>query len=245
MLQKLSDQIRACYERAAEAKRKAETTTDPDLKADLLEVDQRWLALARSYAFTDGLGDFTAAMSEWQQKADQTPGTALYDALRLQEISTLLIQDNAIEAVYGRLLDVLISLMSSAINSMQELDPERGQLRLLAWRGFHPESAAYWEWVHLDAASTCGQALSSGGRVIVSDIEACEWMAGTADLNAYRGSGIRAVGFLGFARSSFCRPMHLLRSVMLDRQLAHAFSEEGLLGTPCDRACGSRCRRRA
>ena len=55
---------------------------DPDLKADFLEREERWLVLARSYAFTDSLGDFTAAMSERQQKVDQTPDTALYDALR-------------------------------------------------------------------------------------------------------------------------------------------------------------------
>ena len=83
--------------------------------------------------------------------------------------------------------------MSSDMGSMQELDPERGDLRLLAWRGLHPESAAFWEWVRFDSASTCGQALSSGHRVIVSDIEACDWMAGTADLDGYRRSGIRAV----------------------------------------------------
>jgi hypothetical protein len=69
MLQKLSEQIQSCYERAAEAKRKAEATTDQRLKTDF-EMEARWLGLARSYAFTDGLGDFTAEMSQRRQKAD-------------------------------------------------------------------------------------------------------------------------------------------------------------------------------
>jgi len=53
VLQKLSEQIRACYERAAEAHGKAEESADPALKADFLALEQRWLVLARSYAFTD------------------------------------------------------------------------------------------------------------------------------------------------------------------------------------------------
>lgn len=61
MLQELSEQIRACHERAVEARRKAETALNPALKADFLEMEKRWLALARSYAFTERLQDFTAA----------------------------------------------------------------------------------------------------------------------------------------------------------------------------------------
>jgi PAS domain S-box-containing protein len=193
MLQKLSEQIRACHERAAEAKRKAEESADATLKADYLRMEERWLFLASSYSFTDSLGDFTAAMSESLQKADALTQGGLDDAAYLQQISTLLIREGNIEALYERLLDIVISLMSADMGSMQVLAPERGELWLLAWRGFHPESAAFWEWVRLDSASTCGQALSSGHRILVSDIEACDWMAGTADLDAYRRSGIRAV----------------------------------------------------
>jgi PAS domain S-box-containing protein len=113
--------------------------------------------------------------------------------LQLQQISTSLISVGNIEAFYDRLLDAAISLMSADVGSMQVFHPERGELRLLAEKGFHPQSAAYWEWVRLDAASTCGMALSAGCRVIVPDIETCEDMVGTGDLHAYRRSDIRAV----------------------------------------------------
>ena len=76
---------------------------------------------------------------------------------------------------------------------MQVRLPERGELRLLAWTGFHPDSAAFWEWVRLDAASTCGAALGLVERVVVRDVETCGFMAGTKDLAAYRRSSIRAV----------------------------------------------------
>jgi hypothetical protein len=78
------------------------------------------------------------------------------------------------------------------MGSMQVFHPERGELRQLAERGFHPESASHWQWVRLESGSTCGMALLAGGRVVVPDIETCEAMAGTGDLTAYRRSAIRA-----------------------------------------------------
>jgi PAS domain S-box-containing protein len=114
-------------------------------------------------------------------------------SLRLQEISTLLIQDGSLDSFYKRLLDTAVDLMSADMGSLQTFHRELGELRLLAWRGFHPESAAFWERVHLDSASTCGMALSKACRIIVSDTEACGFMAGTGDLDAYRRSKIRAV----------------------------------------------------
>ena len=115
------------------------------------------------------------------------------ETLRLQQISTLLIQENNVKTLYDRVLEAAIGLMSADCGSMQTFDPERDELRLLAHEGFHPESAKFWEWVHLDAASTCGMALSSGTRVVVPDVEACEFMQGSADLESYRLSRIRAV----------------------------------------------------
>src|SRR5215471_10062050 len=99
-------------------------------------------------------------------------------ALRLQQISTLLIREGSNGALYGHVLDAAIYLMSADMGSMQVFHPERGELRLLAERGFHPESATYWQWVRLDSGSTCGMALSAGCRVIVPDIEAHEAMVG-------------------------------------------------------------------
>jgi hypothetical protein len=55
MFQKLSEQITACYERAAEARRQADMAADPELRADHLNMEKRWLALARSYQFTESL----------------------------------------------------------------------------------------------------------------------------------------------------------------------------------------------
>ena len=69
-------------------------------------------------------------------------------SLRLQEISTLLIQEGNLDALYERVLDAAICLMSADVGSMQKYDPEQDQLRLLASRGFNPESIAFWDRVY-------------------------------------------------------------------------------------------------
>ena len=112
---------------------------------------------------------------------------------QLHEISTLLIQEGNLDALYHRILDAAMVVMSSDMASMQLLDPERKQLRLLTWKGFHPQSAAFWERVHFHSTTTCGLASSAGCRVVVPDIETCDVMAGTPDLDEYRRSNIRAV----------------------------------------------------
>jgi PAS domain S-box-containing protein len=70
MLEQLGDQIRECYERAAEAKAQADATNDLALKVEFLKVEGRWLTLARSYGFTESLEDFTTANSERRRKFD-------------------------------------------------------------------------------------------------------------------------------------------------------------------------------
>jgi PAS domain S-box-containing protein len=112
--------------------------------------------------------------------------------LRLQQISTLLISEGTNGAIYERVLDAAIDLMSAHKGSMQVFHPERGELRLLVQRGFDPQVAGRWEWVRYDFATTCSMALLTGSRVIVPDFETCETMAGTADLDAFRQSDVRA-----------------------------------------------------
>src|ERR1700751_5341734 len=63
---------------------------------------------------------------------------------------------------YEKLVDDAVSVIRSDYASVQMLFPERGtggQLRLLAFRGFNPEAAKFWEWVRADSKSTCGIAL--------------------------------------------------------------------------------------
>jgi hypothetical protein len=76
--------------------------------------------------------------------------------------------------------------MRSDFASMQMLYPERGELRLLAHRGFNPTAAAFRGRVRPESGSTCGAALATGKRSIVPDIELCGFMAGTDALDNFR-----------------------------------------------------------
>ena len=58
MLRQLSEEIAECYRRAGEARERAKEISDPALKQDFLDLEGRWLFLARSYEFTQRLTDF-------------------------------------------------------------------------------------------------------------------------------------------------------------------------------------------
>lgn len=110
---------------------------------------------------------------------------------RLQEISSRLISHEHEDSLYQEILDAAMVIMDSDAASVQRLESD-GRLRLLGSRGFHPDSAAYWEWVSVDHSSACGIALRTGDRVIAEDVESPSLAIGEGDLDSYRRSGIRA-----------------------------------------------------
>jgi len=63
MLNNLSYQIRECLRHAEDCARQAATQSCPKLKADFLDMERRWLFLARSYEFTERVSDFSAQTS--------------------------------------------------------------------------------------------------------------------------------------------------------------------------------------
>ena len=70
MLNNLSEQIRECYRHMEDCARKAAAQTDKKLRADFMDLEVRWLFLARSYEFTERLTDFS---DETKRNADKLP----------------------------------------------------------------------------------------------------------------------------------------------------------------------------
>ncbi len=130
-------------------------------------------------------------------------------AKTLQSISTRLIAESTPESLYDQILGAAMELMASDAASVQMLAADHTSLKLLAWTNFHPDSAVFWQRVEVGAGSTCSKALSDNERVVVADIEACEYMAGTQDQQEYRRSGIRAVQSTPL-RSRTGRPLGML-----------------------------------
>ena len=127
------------------------------------------------------------------RQSEQRLAREVAGAKTLQSISTRLISESTPDSLYAQIVGAAIELMASDAASVQMLAADQASLRLLAWRNFHPDSAVFWQDVTLDAGSTCGKALRDNARVVVADVDACEFMAGTQDLDEYRRSGIRAV----------------------------------------------------
>jgi hypothetical protein len=70
VLRNLSEEIRECYRHAEDCSQKAAAQTDPKLKVDFLQLEQRWLFLARSYEFTERLENFS---DEAKRKVNKLP----------------------------------------------------------------------------------------------------------------------------------------------------------------------------
>jgi len=71
VLKNLSEEIRECLQHAENCARKAAAQSCPKLKQDFLELERRWLYLARSYEFTERLTDFSV---ETKRNVDKLPG---------------------------------------------------------------------------------------------------------------------------------------------------------------------------
>jgi hypothetical protein len=59
VLQKVSADVRECYQHADECRRWAEQAFTPKDRTDFLEMEARWLSLARNYEFAEQLSGFT------------------------------------------------------------------------------------------------------------------------------------------------------------------------------------------
>jgi two-component sensor histidine kinase len=117
----------------------------------------------------------------------------LANAIALQRISTRLIHEKDLDALYREIVAAAMAIMRSDFGSMQVYDQARNELYLLVSENFEPESAKFWEWVSCGEASACGQALKAGERIVIPDVEACEALAGTDDLDHHRRCGMSAV----------------------------------------------------
>ena len=59
MLQKLSVDISECQMRAAQCRLRAEQAVEPNIKQAYLDMEQRWLSMARPYESAERLSDLT------------------------------------------------------------------------------------------------------------------------------------------------------------------------------------------
>jgi len=71
MLQTLDSEICECYRHAAECTRSAAQSRDSLTKQDFLDMERRWLFLARGYKFADRLWNFAEPSNRRNRKRIQ------------------------------------------------------------------------------------------------------------------------------------------------------------------------------
>src|SRR5215472_15691784 len=71
MLNSLSQQVRDCLQHAEECAQRAKIECDQSIARDFLDMEQRWLILARSYAFSESLEGFYKHNKTRQQAATE------------------------------------------------------------------------------------------------------------------------------------------------------------------------------
>jgi PAS domain S-box-containing protein len=161
-----------------------------DLAVALSIARQMGFAIQRQRA-SDSLAAALAKLERHEKElADELEVTRL-----LQALSVEIAQEIDVAGLHEKLVEAAQVILRADFASLQCLHPhlgQKGELELIATRGFDPASLAYWKWVRPSSASTCGQALNQKARVVIADIETCDAMAGTADLVAFRNAGIAA-----------------------------------------------------
>jgi hypothetical protein len=53
MFKSLSDDVQECYRRAQECAHQAKRLSDPEFRKDFLNLERRWLRLARNYQLSE------------------------------------------------------------------------------------------------------------------------------------------------------------------------------------------------
>ena len=127
------------------------------------------------------------------RQSEQRLTREIAGAKTLQAISTRLISESTPESLYDQILGAAIELMACDAACLQMLGGDNASLRLLAWTNFHPDCVPFWRRVGVGVGSSCSQALGVNQRVVVPDVDTCDFMAGTQELLEYRRAGVRSV----------------------------------------------------
>ncbi|ELY54421.1 PAS/PAC sensor protein [Natronococcus amylolyticus DSM 10524] len=120
--------------------------------------------------------------------------TAELEAIeRLQDVSTQSIEEHEGDVLYGSVLETAMDLLDAGFGTIQRLDPQPYELDMLSYRGFTAETISRWDRVDVETSNSCGKALQTEERVIIPDVETCEFIEAGDDLEAFTRVGIRSM----------------------------------------------------
>ena len=126
------------------------------------------------------------------RRSEERLAADLADTKSLQSLSSQLIQEGNIQAVYEQLLNAATTIMHAEMATIQLLSPGKNELLLLTFKGFDPEVIKMWSVVKRGGESTCGTALEKSKRIIIRDIETSEFITTEENRAAHRLAHIRS-----------------------------------------------------
>jgi signal transduction histidine kinase/PAS domain-containing protein len=132
----------------------------------------------------------TERAEEGRRQSEAELAIELAATQRLYEASSQLIREDDVTALFERIIDSAVAIMRSDMASMKVVDEDRDALRVLTWRGFDDEFGRVFA---LNTSTSSSAARRLGRRVVVPDVETCDFIAGTPALEDHRRAGIRAV----------------------------------------------------
>jgi PAS domain S-box-containing protein len=116
-------------------------------------------------------------------------------AEHIQDLNKILAQAYKVEVFYEKILDTAKAVLHSDFATLFIFHPERGikgELYLLAHRGFTDREARLWEWMPSDSQSISATALKTRKRVTVPDLKASASVVSSDNLEILDKIGIRA-----------------------------------------------------
>src|SRR5262245_26391273 len=90
---------------------------------------------------------------------------------RLHALSTRLLSAADLRTALDDVLENAIVTSGADFGNIQLYNPQAGALEIVAHRGFRPDFLAYFRRVRVDEGSACAQAMRSGQRIILEDVE--------------------------------------------------------------------------
>ena len=117
-------------------------------------------------------------------------GADLSAMMRMQEISTRLVQAEDFRHLLDEILSAGVEITDADMGNIQLL--EDGALKIVAQRGFEAAFLDFFNSVS-NGLAACGTALEQGKRVIIEDVAESPIFAGTPALEAMLAAGARAV----------------------------------------------------
>ena len=122
------------------------------------------------------------------RQSEQRLAREVAGAKTLQSISTRLISESTPESLYAQILGAAMELMASDFASVQTLAADQASLKLLAWKNFHLDSAAFWERVDVEGGARAAKRSVTKGALL--------WPI-SRRANSWRARRISAVNIVG------------------------------------------------